>query len=78
MQDIWEEFKCPYCGCEYERGVGCGTNFKYKGKIYSLVEWPCPDCGEEFLYGNKEDGDDKFIKMPEDRNELKFDSCWMA
>jgi hypothetical protein len=25
-----------------------------------------------------EDGEDKFIKMPEDRNELEFYSCWMS
>ena len=72
------EFKCPYCGYEYKRTTGHGMNYEYKGIIYGAVIHPCPNCGEDFLYGNVEDGDDKFIKMPEDRNELKVHSVWMS
>ena len=72
------KFKCPYCGHEYESTVGHGTNYEYKGKIYSAVEPNCFNCGREFLYGNVKDGDDKFIKMPEDRSELKVHSVWMS
>lgn len=72
------KFKCPYCGCEFETTVGSGTNYEYKGDIYSAVESPCHNCGKEFLYGYPEKGEDEFIKMPEDRSELKFHSCWMS
>lgn len=72
------KFKCPYCGHEYERTTGHGINYEYKGIIYSAVIHPCPNCYEEFLYGNEENGDDEFIKMPEDRSELKVHSVWMS
>lgn len=72
------KFKCPYCGCEFEATVGSGTNYEYKGDIYSAVEPWCPKCGAEFLYGHIEKGEDKFIKMPEDRSELKYHSSWMS
>ena len=71
------EFKCPYCEHEYKTTVGSGTNYEYKCKVYSAIEYPCPKCGESFLYGRVKDGDDKFIKMPEDKRELKFHSSWM-
>ena len=70
------KFKCPYCGYEFESTVGSGTNYEWKGQIYSAVEPWCPNCGKEFLYGNE--GEDKFIKMPEDRSELKYHSSWMS
>lgn len=72
------EFKCPYCGFEYATTVGHGMDYKYKDKIYSAVVYPCPNCAKDFLYGHEEDGEDKFIKMPEDGNELEFYSCWMS
>lgn len=72
------EFKCPYCGHEFATTVGSGTNYEYKGDIYSAVEPWCPKCGKEFLYGKIEKGEDKFIKMPEDRSELKYHSSWMS
>lgn len=70
------KFKCPYCGCEFTDTVASGTNYEYKGEIYSAVEPPCPNCGRDFLYGNE--GEAEFIKMPEDRSELKFHSFWMS
>ena len=69
-------FECPYCGHGYKTTVGGGVAYEYKGRIYSAVEHPCPKCGKEFLYGNE--GDDKFIKMPEDRDKLKVYSVWMS
>lgn len=65
------KFKCPYCSREYERIVGHGTFYKYKGKRYE--DERCPHCNETFLYGNGE-----FIKMPDDKNELQWDGCWMS
>lgn len=72
------KFKCPYCGHEFATTVGSGTNYEYNGDVYSAVEPLCPNCGKEFLYGYPEKGEDEFIKMPEDRNELKFHSSWMS
>ena len=71
------EFKCPYCGCEYKNTVGGETNYEYKGDIYTAVEPHCPNCGKEFLYGHLEKGEAKFIKMPEDRSELKPYLSWI-
>ena len=71
-------FKCPYCGYEFETTVGSGTNYKYKGDIYSAVESACHNCGKYFLYGYPEKGEDEFIKMPEDLSELEYHSSWMS
>ena len=65
------KFQCPYCGYKYERIVGNGTIYKYKEKHYE-DEW-CPNCNQIFLYGNGE-----FIRMPENKNELKYDGFWMS
>lgn len=71
------DFKCPYCGHEYSTTVGDGWNYEYRGEIYSSAR-NCPKCGEEYLYGKVEKGEDEFIKMPEDRKELKFHSYWIS
>jgi uncharacterized Zn-finger protein len=71
-------FKCPYCGHEYKTTVGGGCTYLYKGNEHSAVEHPCPYCGEMYLYGRADLGDEEFIKMPEDKTELKLLSCWMS
>lgn len=72
------DFKCPYCRHKFSNTVGSGTNFIYKGEIYSAVESPCPNCGKMFLYGKVEKGESDFIKMPKDLRELTFHSSWMS
>lgn len=72
------KFKCPYCGYEYKTTVGGGRSYLYNGTEYSAVEHPCPKCGKSYLYGRADLGDDKFIKMPEDKSELKLYSSWMS
>lgn len=75
--DMWDytlyKFKCPYCGHEYQRTVGDGLGFRYKGEVYDRFE--CPNC-EKFFLGKYKDG--IFIKMPENESELTFCSCWMS
>ena len=71
-------FKCPSCGHEYQTTIGGGRSYLYKCTEYSAVEHPCPKCGESFLYGRVDLGDDEFIKMPEDKRELKLLSSWMS
>lgn len=67
------DFKCPYCGHEYGRTVGAGHTYKYKGDFYDLYK--CPNCREDFM-GKIHDG--IFIKMPEDKSELKDYCVWMS
>lgn len=71
-------FKCPYCGHEYQTTVGGGRSYLYKGTEYSAVEYPCHKCNESYLYGRTDLGNNKFIKMPEDKSELKIISSWMS
>lgn len=66
-------FKCPYCGCEYERCVGCGDTYEYKDEYYDLYE--CPNCKEEFLGKYHKD---IYIKMPDDKKELKDAGYWIS
>lgn len=71
------KFKCPYCDHEYEKTVGGGTNYMYKGKLYSKVR-ACPNCGEAYLDCLEEGCKNEFIKMPEDKSELEFHSEWIS
>ena len=72
------EFKCPYCNHEYRTTVSGGKSYLYKGVEYGAVQYPCPRCGERYLYGRVDLGDEKFIKMPEDKFELKLISSWIS
>lgn len=67
------KFKCPYCGHEYERTVGSGYSYDYKDDTYD--EYVCPDCKKEFL-GKYIEG--VFVKMPEDKSELRYAGVWMS
>lgn len=67
----YTKFKCPYCNQEYVRIVGSGTNYEYNGKVYHHEI--CGYCNEEFLVR-----DEQYIKMPENKNEVKYHSSWMS
>lgn len=67
------EFECPYCGHKYERTVGAGNTYKYKNSLYDL--YTCPSCKKEFL-GKYHSG--VFIKMPENKCELKSYGAWIS
>lgn len=70
------KFKCPYCRHEYEKIVGSGEEYRYKGKQYAHNYYNvCPRCGEDSLYSYDEK---KYVKMPEDKEELELETYWMS
>lgn len=74
MWDYTEyNFKCPYCGHEYKQTVGGGNTYEYKEDFYDWYR--CPNCEKDFL-GKYREG--VFVKMPEDKNELKTAGVWMS